>query len=230
MANKRDFYHTQYQTRTGQTSYVVDVPDGDCQVELDIRSNKDVCVQLHTDIDPKKPGLVYATGKAVFGRFNVAGLLAISLNCSKDAIVSYKVQHRLRKMSDPINDEIVSLPVPPPQIPLQDLVSRIVGERLQEATGEKDPQVDLEELIEDLPYDVDEEFGIGHMEVDEDFGAKWQERTKQPRNPPAKPKSDPAPKPESPRVRDDEGKPGNQIDARVAEIEKLLVALKANQS
>lgn len=229
MARSRDIYTTQYQTFTGKERYVVDVPDGDCQVEIDLRSSRPATVYLHTR--PDGPGMVYATGHEVFGRFNVAGLLALSIETSKGSVVSYKVQHRLRKMADPLNDEIVSLPVPPPQIPLADLVSRAVGERLQELTGEKDPQVDLEELIDDLPSDVDEEFGRGAMEIDEDFGESWQKRAAKAPNKPPRGNSPPAGSPPN-----DTGvqqpveptKPTKQADPRLAEIERLLVALKAD--
>lgn len=227
--NARDFYPSQFTTVVGQTDHLVDVPDGDCQVQLDVRSSKNHCVYLHTSVDPKVPGVVYGTGLHTLSCFNVKGLAFIRITTAKDCVVSYRVQHRLRTMADPINDEIVSLPVPPPKIPLAQLVSRAVGEKLQELTGQKDPQIDLEELIDDLPDDVDPEFGPGHMEMDEEFDDKWKARSKQP--PTQKPSSNPAPAAATadPKSVQQPADPKPQADPRIAEIERLLVALKTPQ-
>lgn len=225
--NKRDFYPSQYITGHGKTEYICDVPDGDCQVQLDVRSSKPHTVYLHTSNDPEVAPTVYGHGTTTYGVFNVKGLTAIRISTSKDTVISYRVQHRLRKMADPINDEIVSLPVPPPQIPLATLVSRAVGERLSELTGEKNPQIDLEELIDDLPDDVDPEFGPGSMEMDAEFVEKWSARAKEPD---AKVAPSPDANPKPPVV--DKGlqqqpKRQSPLDPRIAEIERLLVSLKA---
>lgn len=226
--NKRDFYPSQYVTGHGKTDYFVDVPNGDCQVQIDVRSSKPHTVYLHTSDDVAVAPVCYAQGTHTYATFNVAGLTHIRIAANKDAVVSYRVQHRLRKMADPINDEIVSLPVPPPQIPLATLVSRAVGERLSELTGETNPQIDLEELIDDLPDDVDPEFGPGAMEMDEEFTEKWSQRTKPPVVEDSKP-SKPAPTSSPPTQSVQQpAKSEPQADPRIAAIEKLLVELKGN--
>lgn len=223
MGNARDFFPTQYTTGQGKSDYIVDVDDGDCQVSVDVRSNKEVAVLLHYSNDPDVKPIVYGTGKSIFGRFNVKGLTAIRLlPANKDAIVTYKVEHRLRRMSDPINDHIVSLPVPPPTVSLAELVSRQVAERLGELTGEKDPQIDLEELIDDLPNDVDEEFGPGYMEMDAEFDAKYRAKAA----PDPVPANPTAPPPERVQQPVEPTQPAKQTDPRLAEIERLLVSLK----
>lgn len=228
MANSRDFYPSQYTVASGKKTYYVDVPDGDCQVNVDCRSNSPHTIYLHTSNDPKALPIVYASGnRETTGRFNVAGLVGISIETTEKAVIAYKINHRERRMSDPINDYIVSLPVPPPTVGLEELVSRAIAEKMEALTGETNPQIDLEELLEDEYPDVDSEFGPGAMEMDEEFDQKF--RSKAAPNPkPSTGDTEPPPAPaEGVRKPVEPKQPAKQADNRIAEIERLLIELKA---
>lgn len=228
MANSRDFYPSQYTVASGKKTYFIDVPDGDCQVSIDCRSNQPHTIYLHVSNDPKALPIVYASGnRQTDGRFNIAGLTGISIETAEKAVIAYKINHRERRMSDPINDYIVSLPVPPPTIGLEQLVSRAIAEKMEALTGETSPQIDLEEILEDEYPDVDSEFGPGAMEMDEEFDSKFRNKSVPQAKPdPVPTAASPAPAP-SVRESVEPDKPAKQVDPRLAEIERLLVSLKA---
>lgn len=149
---------------TGKTEYTVDLPDGDCQIRYEIKSDKSVSMFLVAG----KKLIPFSNGDHITGTTNVARCNGILIKAPKTAQVAFEIYHEQRTALDPINQKPVEVPIPEPvSVPLAELVGRVVADKLAEA-GHGD-RIDIEELIEDYPDDIDEEFGNGYMEMDDDM-------------------------------------------------------------
>lgn len=149
----------------GDTHYEIDLPDGDCQVEFEFRS--DQRMQLYLLAGDKCIPL--GSGEYVYGFYKVVNCKALVVKVAqKDAFVAFEVYHWPCVVREKVDRTPVAVSLPePPKIDITQLMSRIVGEKLKEEFDET--EVEIEELIEDLPPDIDEEFGPGYAELDEEF-------------------------------------------------------------
>lgn len=156
---------------SGQSEYVIDVPDGDCQLDYWIMSDGWCTLYLSSDAHV----MPLECGYSISGRCLVRGAKALIVKAAPTAAVAIRVFHSEATVADPIDDKPIAVAIPEPQqIPLSELIGRVVADRVRAEvaalTGKEpeDLEVDVDDLLEDLPPDIDEEFGPGHMEMDDD--------------------------------------------------------------
>lgn len=175
MSNRASMLHPDaWVCLSGQTEYQIDLKQGDCQLDYDLRADKEMSVYvcLRDKVIP------LGVGHRVAGRLFLGDVRWLLLRFPKAATVAASVYQVDRTVVDKVDPKPCAMFVPElPSVDLKSMVSRMVGQRLEEAFGENDgPEIPLEELFDDDLADGEEEFGPGYMEVDEATAAAFEER------------------------------------------------------
>lgn len=155
----------------GKEQYNVDLPDGDCQVDYSVCADGVVAayVAAGSEVIP------VAVGHLLRGRIRVRACCGFVVRADKSTVVGLEVYHSPITIDEKLDLTPVAIAEPNQSIPLHMLIARGVREELSRRGGD-DVEVDLEEL--DYPEDVDEDFGFGHMEPDEEMISKARGRLK----------------------------------------------------
>lgn len=151
----------QFEVYEGKKEYVVDLVDGDSQIDFHIRSDTDVAVYvaLGDKVIPLGKGTVLKDRLMVK---DVKWMMVVPAKQSAQvAIQVFQVPRTLKEVNDgkPV---AVFVPEPPP-IDLRAQVNRLIAQKLEQQ-GEY--LVDPEDI--DLPADMDEEFGVGSTQLQDD--------------------------------------------------------------
>lgn len=165
---------------TGETQHLIDLPDGDCQVDYDIRADGEC--KLYWIVADDGVLIPEALGAFLKGRRRVRHLKGMAVRCSKSTRVGITVYHQQVQIVDPLNDEPVEIITPEmPPMSLAQMVGGLVAQELA-SRGVDDDQLDPEDIIEDMiesmPDDIDPEFGPGNMELDDEMENKVRKKEK----------------------------------------------------
>lgn len=155
--------------KKGREKYEVDLPDGHCQIDYELYSDGPLVLFVVAG----KSVLPLDRGHRLCGRSRVRDMKSLLIRPDdKSQIVAIRVYHKELKVLEPLDDTPVEIVEPEgTSMSIYDMVGRIVGEHLVQQ-GVAEEQVSIEELVEDLPGDVDAEFGPGFMEMDEEYEKK----------------------------------------------------------
>jgi len=161
-----------YAVHTGKHEYVVQLEPGDCQIDFDCRA--DDCIRLYLGLGNKT--IPVGRGDHVHGRLFVEDAQWIMIRTDKKTMVAACVTQVTRSIvsrHDPVPCAVIAPEAP--VVDLRTMVSRLVGQQLEEVNGPGAQEVDLSDIIEELPDDMDPEFGVGFMELDEDTALMFED-------------------------------------------------------
>jgi len=150
-----------FEFKSGADSYAIDLEDGDCQLDYLVLSDMQCAVYLGLG-DKVLP---IAVGTRVSGRLLVKDAHWLMVKPENPAAqVAIQVFHVARRVVDANDGKPVAVYVPTlPPVDLRAQVSRLVAQRLEETDSyliDRDPP--------ELPDDLDEEFGPGSVQLEDD--------------------------------------------------------------
>ena len=150
----------------------IDLPDGDVQMEYDIRSTGNVEMFLVAG----EKLIPFDKGHKLRGIEKVRDVNGLVLRPEKKTqLIGVEIYLDTVTLGETGDDRPVEIAEPAPlTMSIHEMVGRVVGEAMSEATGVD--KIDIGELVDDLPDDVDPEFGPGYMEMDEDYEALREKR------------------------------------------------------
>lgn len=154
-----------FDVKTGDKEYVIDLEDGDLQ--LDYLFYCDRPFQLYIGMGDKVIPL--GAGFTMQGRLRIKDARWLMLKTEKTAQLACQVFAQTVAITERLDYTplVVSI-APPPSVDMRAMVSRLVGQALEETHGRGKQEVEIDELVGDLPDDVDPEFGPGFMDLDEE--------------------------------------------------------------
>jgi len=146
---------------SGKKEYAIDLEDGDCQLDYLVLSDCPCAVYVACG-DKVLP---IAVGVRCQGRVLVRDAKWIMIKPEKvSACVAIQVYHARRRITDHNDGKPVAVYVPQlPPIDLRAQVNRLVAQRLEESDSYLIERDDPE-----LPDDIDDEFGAGSTQLEED--------------------------------------------------------------
>lgn len=194
--------------KTGEKEYLADIPDGNVQLRYQIYADEAVSVYLGAG------KIAIPLGRSThFNRtIRVADAKFLLVRADPATTLAISVGTKPIRVSETPDHTPVDISVPEPlSVDISKMVSQLVGEALQ-AQGEG-TEIDIEEIIGDLPEGTDPEFGPGFtlMQEDDPGVLKELEKIKQAEARAAKPPEPPkaSSEPAAGNADDSKGKPAS---------------------
>jgi len=147
----------------GEKEYVVPIPQGDVQIDYTVLADGPCAIYVAFG----EKSVPLDVGHKLMGRLLVADVRWMMVKPEKKTtMVAIRVLHRERHLSDK-NDGLSAVVQVPDREPydVRAMVRRLVGQELDDARGRTYDGPELDELV---PDDVDPEFGMGHVQLEED--------------------------------------------------------------
>jgi len=188
-----------FTVKSGEKEYVADLPDGNLQIRYEVFADAPVEIWLGAG----KLAIPIGRGNYIRRTLRVADARFLFFRCAETTTVAFNVGTTPIRVAEERDDTPVNIAVPEAlSVDISKMVSQLVGEQMREQMGTT--EIDIDEIIDDLPEGADPEFGPGStiMEPD-DPGVQRQLRevdrqladAKKKGEAPASPKGPEAPKP-----------------------------------
>lgn len=156
---------TSYQVLAGEEEYTIELPDGDCQVDYEVRATCPVTLYL----EGFEVSIPWEVGTLLKNRIVVRGLDSLRIRpVDAETEIAVRVYHQPVVLEDPVDDKPCEVSVQVPvQLSLSDLINQTVHAKLAELRGDEgDEDDEADEIIDNLPDDMDPEFGPGRMDYE----------------------------------------------------------------
>lgn len=154
-----------YDVKTGEKEYVIELQRGDVQIDYVFYADK--IVHLYVGLGVKV--IPFGSGFCVQGRLRIKDGQWIMIKTMKEALVACQVFVKEITISETLDmtPSMVNM-VPPPVVDMRAMVDRLVAQKLEDTYGKGRLEVEVDELLDDMPDDVDKDFGVGFMDMDEE--------------------------------------------------------------
>lgn len=146
---------------SGEETYYFDLPNGACQLDLEIRSTHAVQLYLCGD----ETTIPWERGLRICERIYLSDLDSVRIDADQEAEIAVRLDYVGMRLEDELDDRPSEVSVPVPvQLTIHDLINQAISQRLAEQ-DEDEEEDDFEEYVDNLPDDIDTEFGPGKAEV-----------------------------------------------------------------